>query len=400
YTQAFLGVVLVIAFLLVLLADKFLKTYDVHTPEVFALMLFSLAGSVAMLGFGNLAMLFLGVELLSIPMYILAGSDKRNLLSNEASLKYFLMGAFASAFLLFGIALIYGASGTFDLAELGQYVQANTTSLPAMFLAGIVLIIIAFGFKVSAAPFHFWAPDVYDGAPTIVTMFMATIVKIAAFGTFLKLFMTAFAPIAGSYSLVLAALSAMTMTIGNLSAIFQNSFKRMMAYSGVAHAGYLLLGLLVATKAASSAVLFYGLSYGVATVAAFAVLLLVFYKTDSEDTDAFKGLATKNPLLAIAATISMLSLAGIPPTAGFFGKYYLFSLTINSGYTWLAVIGILNSLISVYYYLRVVIFMYTGQPKDDKALEIPVLYSLVIGICTLLAIVFGLAPSLLMDVLG
>lgn len=400
YSQAFIGVIVFIALLLVLLGQRFLQSYEVHHPEVYALLLFSLVGGIAMLGFGNLTMLFLGLELLSIPMYVLAGSDKRNLLSNEASLKYFLMGAFASSFLLFGITLIYGASGTFDLVELSRYVGANTTSLPALFSAGIVLLLIAFSFKVSAAPFHFWAPDVYDGSPTMVTMFMATIVKIAAFGTFLKLFSLAFFPIAPSYALILAVLAALTMTVGNLSAIFQNSFKRMMAYSGVAHAGYLLLGLLVANKAANSAVLFYGMSYGIATITAFSVLLLVYYSTNSEDSEAFKGLAKRNPLLAIAATIAMLSLAGIPPTAGFFGKYYLFSLTIGSGYVWLAVVGILNSLISVYYYLRIVIYMYTGEDKNTEALEIPRLYSLVIGICTILAVLFGLMPSLLMDILG
>ncbi len=400
YAQAFIGVILVIALLLVLLGERFFQTYEVHRPEAYALMLFSLAGGVAMIGFGNLAMLFLGVELLSIPMYVLAGSDKRNLLSNEASLKYFLMGAFASGFLLFGITLVYGASGTFDLATLATYASTNTPALPNLFLAGIVLIIIAFGFKVSAAPFHFWAPDVYDGSPTLVTMFMATIVKIAAFATFLKLFSVAFAPVSVSYSLVLAVLAAMTMTIGNLSAIFQSSFKRMMAYSGVAHAGYLLLGLLVASKAASSAVLFYGMGYGIATVSAFAILLLLYYKNDSEESEIFKGLAQKNPVLAIAATIAMLSLAGIPGTAGFFGKYYLFSLTIGSGYMWLAVIGILNSLISVYYYLRIVIYMYASKSKDDKSLEIPAIYSIVIAICTFLTIAFGLLPSILMNVLG
>jgi NADH-quinone oxidoreductase subunit N len=394
--------VLAVAALLVLLSGRFFQTYEVNRSESYALMLFSLAGAVAMLNFGNLVMLFLGIELLSIPMYVLAGSDKQNLLSNEAALKYFMMGAFASGFLLFGIAMVYGASGTFDLAEIGKFATNGmaTGGLPALFLAGIVMLIIAMAFKVSAAPLHFWAPDVYDGSPTLVTMFMATVVKIAAFGAFLKLFIVAFGTAAYSFEAVLAIISVITMTVGNFGAMLQKSFKRMMAYSGVAHAGYLLLGLFVATAQAGSAVLFYGVGYAVATISAFTVMLLVYYSTDSEETTAFKGLAKKQPLLALVMTIALISLAGIPPLAGFFGKYYLFSLTIQKGYLFLAIIGILNSLLSIVYYFRTIITMYADAPDNDTVLEIPMTYKIVLAITTATTIVLGLAPRLLMGLLG
>ena len=330
FSRAFIALILAVAALLVLLSGRFYDTFEVNRAESYALMLFSLAGAATMLSFGNLVMLFLGIELLSIPVYVLAGSDKTNLLSNEASLKYFLMGAFATSFLLFGIALVYGASGSFDLIKISEFAIANAGHTPALFGVGILLIIIAMAFKVSAAPLHFWAPDVYDGAPTLVTMFMATIVKIAAFGTFVKLFAVTFAPNAAEFSSVLAWLAALTMTVGNLSAVFQSSFKRMMAYSGVAHAGYLLLGLLFA-KTAGSAVLFYSVAYCAATVSAFTVLLLLYYQSHSEEGDSFAGLGKKHPVLAAVATIALLSLAGIPPFAGFFGKYYLFAQSINGG---------------------------------------------------------------------
>jgi NADH-quinone oxidoreductase subunit N len=340
--------------------------------------------------------------LLSIPMYVLAGSDKQNLLSNEAALKYFMMGAFASGFLLFGIAMVYGATGSFDLYQIGAFAAEGMAKggLPSLFLAGIVMLIIAMAFKVSAAPLHFWAPDVYDGSPSLVTMFMATVVKIAAFGAFMKLFSVAFGPAAGSFAAVLGVLAVLTMTVGNFSAIYQQSFKRMMAYSGVAHAGYLLLGLLVATVQASSAVLFYGVGYAVATVSAFTVMLLVYYATDSENVTAFKGLGKKQPLLAAVMTIALLSLAGIPGTAGFFGKYYLFSLTIQKGYMFLAVIGILNSLVSVVYYLRTIITMYADAPDNDTPLEIPLTYKIVLAITTLTTLALGIVPGLLMKLLG
>ena len=400
FGRAFTIVVLAAAALLVLLSGRFFETYEVNRSESYALMLFSLAGAVAMLNFGNLVMLFLGIELLSIPMYVLAGSDKQNLLSNEASLKYFLMGAFASGFLLFGIAMVYGATGTFDLAQIGAFANAANGNFPALFLAGIVMLIIAMAFKVSAAPLHFWAPDVYDGSPTLVTMFMATVVKIAAFGAFMKLFIVAFGTAAYSFEAVLAIIAVVTMTVGNFGAIYQKSFKRMMAYSGVAHAGYLLLGLFVATAQAGSAVLFYGVGYAVATISAFTVMLLVYYNTDSEDTTAFKGLAKKQPLLALAMTIALISLAGIPPLAGFFGKYYLFSLTIQKGYLFLAIIGILNSLVSIVYYFRTIITMYADAPENDSAMEIPLTYKIVLAITTATTIVLGLAPRLLMEMLG
>lgn len=396
---AFTGILLIISLLVLLLAPRFYNTLPINSSESYALQVFALCGAVCMLGFGNLSMLFIGIELLSISSYVLAGSDKQNLLSNEAALKYFLMGSFASGFLLFGISLVYAAVGSFDITAIGQYASAHVGTASPLFYSGIVLLLIAMSFKVSVAPFHFWAPDVYDGSPTLVTMFMAIIVKMAAFGAFLRLFVTCFMPLNESIAGLISLLAVLTMSIGNLSAIGQHSFKRLLAYSGIAHAGYLLLGILAANAAAYNAVLYYAVAYSAASMIGFGVLLLIDYQYNSEERALFKGLAKKQPILAIAVAIAMLSLAGIPPTAGFFGKYYLFSLTIQAGYTWVVAIAVLNSLISVYYYFSVIINMFSDADENVAPLNIPTIYKAVLAIATVVTLILGLYPSLLTNLL-
>ncbi|MCC6462123.1 MAG: NADH-quinone oxidoreductase subunit N, partial [Saprospiraceae bacterium] len=287
----------------------------------YALILFSLCGALCMFSFTNMVMLFLGIEILSIPLYVLAGSRRDDLSSNEAAMKYFLMGAFATGILLFGIALVYGATASFDLAQIQTVIAARGHS-PQMLSVGILLIIIGLSFKVSAVPFHFWAPDVYTGSPTVVTTFMATVVKTAGFAAFYRLFSTAFAGAGEFWTTAVAMVAALTMIVANTTAIFQTNFKRMMAYSSVSHAGYLLMAILVAGQAgAAGAVLYYLLVYSIASVCAFGCFMLVAEQNQNEGFSAFQGLSKKQPLLAAAMAIAVLSLAGIPPTAGFFGKY-------------------------------------------------------------------------------
>lgn len=398
FAVAFTGVMLVSAVLIMLLAPRFYDTLETNRSESYAQMLFLLAGGVVMVSFGNLAMLFLGVEILSIASYILAGSDKRNLYGNEAAIKYFLMGAFSSAFLLFGIALIFAASASFDLVQIAAYVAKGNVS--GYMYMGVLMTIIAMSFKVSAAPFHFWAPDVYDGSPTLVTLTMSTIVKVAAFGAMARLFSYALSPIIPAFSHVLWVIIALTIAIGSMSAVFQTSFKRLLAYSGVANAGYLLLGVIVAQKTANAAMLFYAAAYSIATITSFVVMLLLSYKFDDDDISNFKGLAKKQPLLGVAVTVAMLSLAGIPPTAGFFGKYYLFTQAIQAGYTGLVIIAILGSLISIVYYFRVIINMYAPEDSSKEVLfDMPLAYKVVLIISTALTAALGLFPDLLAGII-
>ncbi len=358
----------------------------------YALLLFSLCGAVCMFSFTNLVMLFLGIEVLSIPLYVLAGSRRSDLRSNEAALKYFLMGAFTTGILLFGIALVYGAVRSFDLAQINSVIIANGHS-PQMLSIGILLILVGLSFKVSAAPFHFWAPDVYTGSPTLITAFMATVVKTAAFAAFYRLFSTAFVGAGAFWQAAVAAIAVLTMVVANTTALFQTNFKRMMAYSSIAHAGYLMLALLaVEQPGAAGALLLYVLSYSVATICAFACFLIVSEQNQDETFAAFNGLGKKQPLVAAAMAVSMLSLAGIPPTAGFFGKYFLFSAAFE-GYPWLVVVAVLASAVSIYYYFRVIIAMYFTSEESAYEVHLPwgfkAAMAVGLGLIALLAVLPG-----------
>lgn len=336
------------------------------------LILFSLCGALCLFSFTNLTMLFLGIEILSIPLYVLAGSRRDNPASNEAAIKYFLMGAFATGILLFGTALVYGATATFDLHKISEVVAAGSFSKPLLF-TGITLMLVGMCFKVGAVPFHFWSPDVYEGSPSLVTAYMATVVKTAGFAAFYKLFAIGFAGAAAFWSPGVAVLAALTMILANTTALFQNSFKRMMAYSSISHTGYLMLGLLgMAGMASSGAILLYTLTYSVATICAFSIFILVSEQSGSDHFAAFEGLGKRNPLLAAVMAVAILSLAGIPPTAGFFGKYFLFAQAFEK-YPWLVVIAVLNSAVSIYYYFRVIIAMYFHEPSRES-IVVPVGY--------------------------
>jgi NADH-quinone oxidoreductase subunit N len=399
-TMAFSGIVLISAFMIVAISGGFQDNSDAEPGEYYGLMLFSLVGALMMIGFEHLIMLFIGVEILSVAMYVLTGSNKRNLRSNEAALKYFLMGAFATGFILFGIALLYGATGSFNLVQIQSFVLTSHAATPSYILyAGLLLLLIGLLFKVSAAPFHFWTPDVYEGAPTIFTAFMSTVVKTAGFATIYRLLDHSFTGIYSYWWIVIAAITVLTLMVGNIGATSQTSFKRMLAYSGISHAGYMLIAITALSKPSENAIVFYSLAYSLATICAFAVLMLVSKQNTLEGQpderyDAFNGLAKNNPLLAFVLTVSMLSLAGIPLTAGFWGKFMIFTSAADRGIIWITVLAVLMSTVGIYYYFRVIIASYLKEGNTAK-IRIAPFYQIILVLATFLTLLFGLAPGLL-----
>ncbi len=397
YAIAFTSLIIVISFLWFIMAEGFFKE-ESNQSDHFALVLFALVGAVIMVSYTNMAMLFLGIEILSIPMYILAGSNKSDVLSNEAAFKYLIMGAFATGFLLFGITLIYGATGSFDLTEIATVVSTNT-AISSIFYVGVLLMLIGMSFKVSAAPFHFWAPDVYQGAPTVITAFMATIVKTAAFAAFLKLFHTTFSSLGETWMHIVWVMAALTLLVGNITAAIQTSTKRMLAYSSVAHAGYMLLALLANNSFSNSAILFYATAYSIASIATFCIVSIVANAKGSDVVDSFNGLAKSNPLLAFVMTIALLSLAGIPPTAGFFAKYYIFTSAFTAGNAGLVLIAIIASLVGVYYYFRIIIAMFFKENTNNQPLEVTINHKLLLIVIALAIILLGLFPESIISLL-
>ena len=393
YSTAFMGLLIGITFIWCLMSPEFFIEPSSEADH-FALIIFSLIGAMVMVTFSNMIMLFLGIEILSISLYILAGSNKTNLASNEAALKYFLMGAFATGFLLFGIALIYGVTGSFNLEAISSFLVKNGVQNSSMMMVGILMMMIALSFKVSAAPFHFWAPDVYQGSPTVITAFMSTVVKTAAFAAFFRLFLHTFNAVPTIWAPTLMIISCLTILIGNITAVYQTNFKRMLAYSSISHAGYMVLALLAMNASAPASLLYYTTAYSVSSITAFAILLLISHKTGNDDIKSFNGLAKRNPFLAAVTVVAMLSLAGIPPTAGFFAKYYIFSSAIQNGYIGLVLLAILGSLIGVFYYFRVIIAVFK---TEDETLEIAVnpIFGILLALTSLAALVLGIAPGIL-----
>ncbi|MFC5411429.1 NADH-quinone oxidoreductase subunit N [Larkinella bovis] len=394
----FTGIVLISAFMVVALSGDFLDDEDAQPAEYYGILLFSIVGAIMMIAYENLIMLFVGVEILSVSMYILTGSDKRNLRSNEAALKYLLMGSFATGIMLFGMALLYGATGSFTLTDIQGYISLAQGRPSLLLYMGVLLVLVGMLFKVSAAPFHFWTPDVYEGAPTLFTAFMSTVVKTAGFAALLQLLSVSFSAIIGFWWIILAVITVLTLLIGNLTAAYQNSFKRMMAYSSISHAGYLLIGLAALGQQSKQALVFYSLAYSVATIAAFGILLVVAKQrsVDGRPDDsytAFNGLSRQNPLLAFILAVSMLSLAGIPLTAGFWGKFMVFSAAVDKGMVWILILAVLMSAVGIYYYFRVVIAMYFREGSATR-IQVAPFYRFVLIAATVLTIVLGLVPGL------
>ncbi|HUQ66562.1 MAG TPA: NADH-quinone oxidoreductase subunit N [Flavitalea sp.] len=372
-----------------LLSGKDIEKVGMDVAEYYALLFFVLAGVGIASSFNSLLMLFLGIEIISIPLYILTGSDKRNLKSNEASLKYFLMGSFSTGIMLMGIALVYGSKGSFSFDVIGS----NTTELTPMMSAGLLLLMFSMAFKVSAAPFHFWTPDVYDGAPGVFTSFMATIVKAAAFIAFIKLFRGCFFDIHGKWQLIVSIITAATLFIGNITAVFQQSVKRMLAYSSIAQAGFMMFAIVALNDIAMEGLLYYAAAYCLATIGVFAILV----RMKDYTFDGFNGMGKHHPALAAANTVFMLSLAGIPATAGFMAKFYMLYAAINSGKVlWLVIVGILCAAISVYYYFRVIQAMYFKE-GEKQVIETGPGFKLLLGITAAIIVLLGIFPQWLLD---
>lgn len=398
FAVAFSVITIVSTLLILLLSNGYFERISNHIAEYYAIILFSLAGIIVMVSFYNLTMLFIGIEIMSVSLYILAGIKKNDFASNEASLKYFLMGAFSTGFLLFGIALIYGSSGSFNLETIRTWVVEHPHGIDPMFYTGVLLIIVGLCFKVGAAPFHFWVPDVYEGSPTLVMSFMSTVVKTAGFAAFLRLFTACFAPLSDFWVPVLLVITIVTLFIGNITALYQQSFKRMLAFSSVSHAGYLLFAIVALGASSANSVFVYATAYSIASIIAFGALILVQQQSGSDSFDSFNGLSRKNPFLALVLTISMLSLAGIPLTAGFIGKFFMFSAALRQYQVLLVILAVINAIISIFYYFRVIIAMYF-RDTDREEVAIPAYYKFVLGVSALATIFIGIFPAFIAKLL-
>ncbi|MDL2141113.1 MULTISPECIES: NADH-quinone oxidoreductase subunit N [Flavobacterium] len=402
FSVTFSSLFIVLTIFLVALSHNFYENHPTKISDFVAIKVFLLAGGVAMVSFGNLAMFFLGIEILSIALYVLAASDRLNLKSNEAGMKYFLMGSFASGIILFGICLIYGAMGTFDVAEIHEV--SLSAELPIWFPIGMILMIIGMLFKVAAVPFHFWAPDVYEGSPALTTALMSTLAKVVAIATLYKLVSALnFIPsldnqdLLGTFETIVVIVSIASMTVGNIMALRQVNVKRMLAFSGISHAGFMLMTLLtIATSA--GVLLYYTAAYALAGIAAFSVVLYVCKNQDNEDITNFHGLGKTNPLLAAILTGSLLSMAGIPIFSGFFAKLFLFNQTIQAGYIALVIVAVINSIISVGYYFKLILAMYSKEPNQERTGKPFLIYAVAV-ISIALNIALGLFPSLVLDLL-
>lgn len=396
FSVSFSSLFIVLTIFLVALGHNFYDNHQSKLSDYIAIKIFLLSGAVAMVSFGNLAMFFLGIEILSISLYVLAASNRVNVKSNEAGMKYFLMGSFASGIILFGICMIYGAMGSFDIIEISD--MSQSAELPIWFPIGIVLVTIGMLFKIAAVPFHFWAPDVYEGSPTLTTALMSTLAKVVAIATLYKLLSSMHADINYSFQIVVVVVSIASMTVGNIMALRQVNVKRMLAFSGISHAGFMLMTLLSLSTSAGS-LLYYTSAYSLAGIAAFSVILYVCKNRENEDVVNFYGLGKTNPLLAAILTGSLLSMAGIPIFAGFFAKLVLFSQTIQAGYLVVVIFAVINSIISVGYYFKLILAMYTKEPNETRTGKPFLIYAVAV-LAIVLNIIIGMFPSLVLDLLA
>ncbi len=399
FSIAFSSILILIAILIFMFANIYYKGVERPLEDVYSLILFALIGGIVMASFGNLILFFVGLETLSISFYVLAGSKKFDIASNEAAMKYFLTGSFATGFLLFGIALVYGASGSFNLEAINAFVLSCKGTVPMLFIAGMLLIFVGMSFKIAAVPFHFWSPDVYTGSPTLITAFMTTAGKVASIAAFYRLISIAFVSLHAELVTTLTVISVATIIVGNLSAVYQDNLKRMFAYSGVAQSGYLLMAMIILGPKSAGILLFFVLSYVIATITAFAVLMLIREERGTFFIPAFRGLAKNNPVEAFAMAIAMMSLAGIPPLAGFMAKYNLFVLASEGGYTWLVVVAIIGSMISIYFYFKPIMASYFADGEPQHKIESSFNFKFNIILCTVLMIVLGFLPKIIINLL-
>jgi len=390
FSIAFNISMIIITILIFLFGVDYYDSMDFHVAEHYALMLFALTGAFLMTSFSNLIMLFLGIEILSIPLYILAGGKKYSYRSNEASFKYFMMGSFATAIFLFGIALVYGASATFYLPEIKTYIAQFNGHLPPMLMVGLLFILIGVAFKVAAAPFHFWSPDVYEGAPTLVTAFMATVVKTAGFAAFYRLLGMGLLPLPVQLEKALWVMTWLTLLIGNLGALKQTNFKRLLAYSSISHSGFIMLAMLSQHNSSASVILYYTFVYSLATVPLFIIFILMKRASDGlEELSIFRGLYKEKPWLAVFAIVLLMSLAGIPPTSGFMAKYQVFVLSISQGILLTTIFAIVMAIIGVYYYFFVIREIFTDRTQANN-IVLSKLNAALIIFCSIAVLAMGI----------
>jgi NADH-quinone oxidoreductase subunit N len=395
FSMGFSSLFILLTIFIVLMSADFYNKEQKKLSDYITIKLLLLFGGVAMVSFGNLATYFVGIEILSISLYVLAASKPENIKSNEAGMKYFLMGAFASGFLLFGIALIYGATGSFDMDVIHQ--AGMSAGVEDWFYIGVAMISVAMFFKIAAAPFHLWAPDVYQGSPTLTTALMSTLAKVIAIGGFYRLLNGMYGNFSEGFISAIIIVSILSMTIGNIMALRQVNVKRMLAFSGISHAGFMLMALLAIPNGATN-LLYYATAYAIAGIAAFSVIIAVTKDKDDENIISFNGLGKKNPTLALMLTLSLLSMAGIPILAGFFGKVFLFGQMLEMGYTTLVIIAVINSIISVGYYFKLVLAMYT-KPSTEEIATTSTIYTVVAVIATIFNLVIGLFPNLILNLI-
>jgi NADH-quinone oxidoreductase subunit N len=400
----FTSIILLSAFLIMALSKGFIDDEHAQPAEYFAIMQFSLVGAIMMTNYQNLIMLFVGVEILSVSMYILTGSDKRNIRGNEASLKYFLMGAFATGIMLFGIAMLYGANYSFNISAASALLTQTEGGIRPVFLyIGVTFLLIGLLFKVSAAPFHFWTPDVYEGAPTIFTTFMSTIVKTAGFAAIYRILEVSYSPLYNFWFVMVIIMAVLSLLISNITAVAQSSFKRLLAFSSISHAGYMLMAVIGLSNKSGASIVFYSLAYSLATISAFGVLMIVSKEKlvdgrPDENISVLNGLAKKNPFLALVLAVSMFSLAGIPLTAGFWGKFYVFADAASRGHIWVLVVAILMSAVGIYYYFKPIIAAYM-KDGDGETIRLSSFYKIILGFTTLCSVLLGILPSLVRELL-
>jgi NADH-quinone oxidoreductase subunit N len=388
-----------VGILTMLFSNEVIEREQIPAGEYYALTLFAICGMMMMAAATDLLVIFIALEILSLAVYVLTGIRRQSAAGAEAAFKYFLLGAFSSAFFLYGVAFAFALSGSTRIEEIGVALSSQATGTPStVALLTVGLLAVGFAFKVSAVPFHMWTPDAYEGAPTIVTAFMSTGVKAAAFAAFARVFLSPLEPLQGQWIPVLSVMAGVTMIVGTVVGVVQTNIKRMLAYSSIAHAGYLLLGIVSANRDGKASILFYLLAYAVTNIGALGIVaLLGTAQNQHDELRDFAGLWRSRPGLAALMTVFLLSLGGIPPTAGFIGKWYIFSAAVQEGHYWLAVIGVLTSVVSVFFYLRIVVMMYMTEGPETLRPRIPVAAMAGLGIAVVAVFYLGILPTRVLD---
>ncbi|MBI5846825.1 MAG: NADH-quinone oxidoreductase subunit N [Nitrospirae bacterium] len=394
YSSFFKVIFFVNLILTVLMSSKYLETLKINFGEYYSLIIFATLGMMLMASAADIIVLYLGLELMALSTYILAGFIRYDIKSNEAAMKYLLLGAFASAILLYGTSMIYGLTGTTNLRDIAAYIAKNNLVSNPVLMLSMILFAVAFSFKIAAVPFHMWAPDAYEGAPTPITAFMSVGPKAAGFAVLGRVFLTAFGPAHMDWAAIFIPIAILTMAVGNIVALSQTNIKRMLAYSSIAHAGYMLLGVISGTPDGMASMLNYMFIYAFMNIGAFAIVTML--RTEGfkgEEITDYEGLAKTHPVAAALMLVFMFSLTGIPPMAGFMGKFYLFMSAISAGYTWLVIVAVLFSAISAFFYLRIVMLMYMKEPKETVQLNSSPGLALALAVTVIAVLFIGILPS-------